>query len=494
MKAAKKGIWGWTAVTLAVLAVFCTWRPELGRKGQALIVLAGGALTAVLLWIDREIRKKERKPERIFLMLFIPISLAMMIALPLFRAPDEPAHLIRIWQISIGQWIPNSRNEGVFYEPSNLIWGEAEKITLKQLAETAAEKMDMENLVVSSAGANTGFYPINNYFPQALGMALVRLVTKNRLAILYGARFGGWLATLLLLYYAVKKIPAGKNLLIAMALTPMFLQEAISASADGITCAATAAFLAMILQLRTQKERCEKKQYLEIFLLTFCVCTFKMFYCPLALLLLSVPEECFGGKKEKRKVLFWIAVIILGMIGAWMLICLKNYIVPSTSAGNGIIDQVKWILRHPLGYLAVLGRTIVNNFGRYANGVIGDSLSWFNITIPSLLPMVQMFTVWTIAIHDRRLKETLRMRLNIMALSAVSVLAIFTSLYAWWNPYANEWIYGIQGRYFLPLLPGVVLAALPNGAEDESIAENGLVAMALTDVCVWVFVWISTVV
>jgi len=49
MKAAKKEIWGWTAATLAVLAVFCTWRPELGRKGQALIVLAGGALTAVLL-------------------------------------------------------------------------------------------------------------------------------------------------------------------------------------------------------------------------------------------------------------------------------------------------------------------------------------------------------------------------------------------------------------------------------------------------------------
>ena len=84
-------------------------------------------------------------------------------------------------------------------------------------------------------GAATGFYPIHNYFPQALGMALVRLVTKNRLAILYGARFGGWLATLLLMYYAVKKISAGKYVVIAIALMPMFLQEAVSASADGIT-------------------------------------------------------------------------------------------------------------------------------------------------------------------------------------------------------------------------------------------------------------------
>ena len=137
MKAAKKEIWRWTAATLAVLAVFCTWRPELGRKGQALIVLAGGALTAVLLWIDREIRKKEWKPEQIFLMLFIPISLAMMIALPLFRVPDEAGHLGRIWQISIGQWMPDDRNAGVFYQPVGLFEEDSTDMTLWQMAKTA---------------------------------------------------------------------------------------------------------------------------------------------------------------------------------------------------------------------------------------------------------------------------------------------------------------------------------------------------------------------
>lgn len=152
MKAAKKEIWGWTAATLAVLAVFCTWRPELGRKGQALIVLAGGALTAVLLWIDREIRKKQRKPEQIFLMLFIPISLAMMIALPLFRVPDEARHLGRIWQISIGQWMPDDRNAGVFYQPVGLFEEDSTDMTLWQMAKTAGDSIDMARLEEADVG------------------------------------------------------------------------------------------------------------------------------------------------------------------------------------------------------------------------------------------------------------------------------------------------------------------------------------------------------
>ena len=128
-------------------------------------------------------------------------------------------------------------------------------------------------------------------------MALVRLVTKNRLAILYGARFGGWLATLLLMYYAVKKIPAGKYVVIAIALMPMFLQEAVSASADGITNAAAAAFLAMILQMRMQSGSL-KRQYAEMFLLTFCICTFKGILLPACAAAGSHPSGRFAGGRK----------------------------------------------------------------------------------------------------------------------------------------------------------------------------------------------------
>lgn len=496
MKAAKKEIWGWTAATLAVLAVFCTWRPELGRKGQALIVLAGGALTAVLLWIDREIRKKERKPEQIFLMLFIPISLAMMIALPLFRVPDEARHLGRIWQISIGQWMPDDRNAGVFYQPVGLFEEDSTDMTLWQMAKTAGDSIDMARLEEADVGAATGFYPIHNYFPQALGMALVRLVTKNRLAILYGARFGGWLATLLLMYYAVKKIPAGKYVVIAIALMPMFLQEAVSASADGITNAAAAAFLAMILEMRMQSGPLRKRQYAEMFLLTFCICTFKVFYCPLALLLAAIPSERFaGGRKGKRRALAAVAAAILAIIGLWAFVCLKNYVVPEAAEGNRIVDQAKWMMRHPIQYLAVLGGTILDYFGTFIREMEGQSLSWYNIRLPSLVTSIQILVVALVASRDRRLKETDGIRKSIFLLSAVSVLAICTSLYVWWTPIGDSRILGLQGRYFLPLLPGVLLAAIRerDGARETNDAERTLMGLAMTDIWAVTFVFLSAV-
>lgn len=496
MKAAKKEMWGWTAATLAVLAIFCTWRPEIGRKGQVMLLLGGAAMTAVLLWINRAIERKGKKPEQVFLMVFIPISLAMMIALPLFRAPDEAAHLGRIWQISIGQWLPDERNGGVFYQPANLFEAASPETTLWQLAKTAGDRIDMGQLEKADVGAATGFYPIHNYFPQALGMALVRLVTKNKLAILYGARFGGWLATLLLMYYAVKKIPAGKYLLIAISLMPMFLQEAISASADGITNAAAAAFLAMILEMRTGKGLLRKRQYAEMLLLTFCVCTFKMFYCPFALLLLAIPSERFSdGQKGKHRALEMIAAAILVISGVWAFVCLKNYVVPTASEGNKIIDQAKWMLGHPLQYLAVLGGTVLDYFGTYIREMEGQKLSWYNISLPTLLTSIQILLVALIAARDKGLKETERMRKSIFVLSAISTVVICTSLYVWWTPVGASRISGLQGRYFLPFMPGIILAVTREKDEtyQTNRAERALMGLAMTDIWVVVFVFLSAV-
>ena len=496
MQDAKKAMRAWTIATLAVLAIFCTWRLEIGRKGQIMLLLGGSAMTAVLLGINRAIARKERKPEQLFLMLFIPISLAMMTVLPLFRAPDEMAHLGRIWQISIGQWIPDERNAGGFYQPLHLFEEASPEITLWRLAKTAGDEIDMNQLEEADVGAATGFYPIHNYFPQALGMALVRLATKNKLAILYGARFGGWLATLLLLYAAVKKIPAGKYLMIAISLMPMFLQEAVSASADGMTNAAAAAFLAMILEIRAGKGPLKKRQYAEMLLLTFCVCTFKMFYCPLALLLLTIPAERFsGGRKEKRRVLGMIMAAILAVIGLWALISLKNYVVPSASEGNRIIDQAKWIAEHPIQYLAVLGRTILDYFGNFIREMEGQNLSWYNIYLPSLLTSIQIGLVALIAMRDEGLKETEKMRKNILLLSAVSVLIICTSLYVWWTPAGSSRIVGLQGRYFLPLMPGVIMAGMKKDEiHPTNRAEQTVMKLAMTDIWAIAFVFLSTVV
>ena len=78
--------------------------------------------------------------------------------------------------------------------------------------------------VISDAGFNTGIYPPVSYLPQALTVAAARLFTSNRLALLYAARIGGWLATIALLYLALSLLPRGQYGLLAVCLMPIALQ------------------------------------------------------------------------------------------------------------------------------------------------------------------------------------------------------------------------------------------------------------------------------
>ena len=100
-----------------------------------------------------------------------------------------------------------------------------------------------------------------------------------------------------------------------------------------------------------------------------------------------------------------------------------------------------------------------------------------------------------VASRDRRLKETDGIRKSIFLLSAVSVLAICTSLYVWWTPIGDSRILGLQGRYFLPLLPGVLLAAMRerDGARETNDAERTLMGLAMSDIWAVTFVFLSAV-
>ena len=428
--------------------------------GETVIVL--GVIAAI-----RRAAQQKWKPEHLFSIMFIPLSLLMMICMPVTRVPDETGHLQKVWQISVGDWVPNEENQGTFSQPQNMWEGiehEADT-TLASLVKIADSQMDMEHLIQLDASAATGFYPVHNYFAQALGMTIVRCLTLNRLAIFYGARFGGWFATFLLLYFAVKRMPVGKYVLVAVSLSPMFLQEAISASADGITLAVVSAYFAQVLYLHDRKVRLRATEYVSLYALTFCASTFKVFYCPFALLLFAMDEKCFGGKKARLRAVMLILVATLLPILGWALFCKETYIVAGTEGKIGvsvIVPQIKYILTHPATYALVLLRTLLNNCVDYVRSMMGLSLSLFNIDIPTVFNAGLITLFVAVVVRDTALNYTDRdgiktlSRITWVAI-ILSIVFICTGLYIWWTPYANASIYGIQGRYFLPI---VVPAAL----------------------------------
>lgn len=465
----KKWYWAGAAMLLfLILYVLSDLLQSASHEMRLPLTMAETMIVLGVLAMIRWATEQKWKPEHVFSILFIPLSLLMMICMPVTRVPDEIGHLQKVWQISVGDWVPNEENRGIFSQPQNM-WEGIEReadTTLVSLIKIADSQMDMEHLIQLDASPATGFYPVHNYFAQALGMTIVRCFTLNRLAIFYGARFGGWLATFFLLFFAVKRIPVGKYVLMALSLSPMVLQEAISASADGITFAIVAAFFAQTLYLHSRKELLRPAEYISLYALTFCASTFKVFYCPFSLLLFVMDEKCFGGKKERmRGALLILAATLLPILG-WALFCKETYIVAGAEGEIGvsvIVPQIKYILMHPVAYMLTLLRTLLNNCVDYVQSMMGSSLSLFNIGIPAVCNAGLIIQFALVSARDTGLdfaETSIANAISRMTWAAIllSIAFVCTGLYIWWTPYANAQIYGIQGRYFLPIaMPAVLM-------------------------------------
>lgn len=120
--------------------------------------------------------------------------------------------------------------------------------------------------------------------------------------------------------------------------------------------------------------------------------------------------------------------------------------------------QTQWILLNPSGFLTALVNTLsVNNF--YTESMIGI-LGWFNYPYQAIVYSIY-FLIFGYCIREIiSYKEKIfpsYMTLLLFLLCSVGFLLPFVAMYLFWTPVGYSQILGVQGRYFLPLFPFVLL-------------------------------------
>ena len=409
--------------------------------------------------------------ERLFLLLYIPFVLAMMLVMPVGGPPDEQAHLRQAWLLSTGQ----IGTETCTY-PENLrtILADSTGGTGNSVLkgdEFRTVRLS-EETVMDAGNEATGIYPQVSYLPQSLMMFLTRLFTDRISLLLYSARIGSMLVTGLLFFFAIRRSPAGKMILLAISLLPLTLQEAASASCDGMAiagiCWITTELLRRISGIGEPKAG-DTLRYARMGILAV-LC--KLTYAPVMLLGIMPKAATGEEKKQKRKENLIMAAAFLIAAVIWYVTSVMKLSGRQGMTGEAV-NRFGSMLVHPLTLIGAQVRTLIQmapGWIRQLFGVFGrlDVFSPWPLTI-----LLGVFFLG-IALTDNGIDGMLpdrkqRIKLRVLLILAVALCWMLLSgaLMIWWTEEGAPVIKGIQGRYFLPCLFCLLLCLPQMKAGDK---------------------------
>jgi uncharacterized membrane protein len=448
------------------------------------------------------VRVAALSPAVVFVFLSTLLGNLMLAATPPLRGPDETAHFLRAYGLSMGDLVPTTLDqEGRkgFYLPARVHRGfdyfetvrDAEKPPGFGFADVfrnyAAERSPGgdDPPVFVRYGGSEGYSPAA-YLPQAAAALLARAAGLDFLGTLYLMRHAGLTAMTAVLAYAIALAgPLGWAFLgIAMLPSALYGRAVINADAAALAYAMVAA----ALFLRTRAGRPVRPVGHAVWL---ALCALSK--PPNLAFLLLAPLT--GRGRPLVRGLVKALVVLPGLFAAilWSLASSADVAAWRLAVLTGVdpvqfepVWKLGFMLEHPLAFPAALWGTLspanAKELWVQLIGVLGmfdTVLHWWVYPALSALLIPSFFV---------RLELGARARHGARVAGAAALaycLAVFAILYLVWTPVDAPMIMGVQGRYFVPALPllAIVTAALARWRGDEQLAAWTATAGAILAGC-----------
>lgn len=384
------------------------------------------------------------REEYIMTFLFIINILLWSAIVPVGDLPDEPNHFLRTFEITCGNLITPQKIDGVT----------SGDILPKQL-----ENLWDPDAVVNWSDTriytfpNTALYSPFSYIPQAVFVKIARFLTNNVHALYYSARLGSCLLSSMMCLYALWIIPYGRRILFTILMFPITAEGLITLSPDAMTLAIC--FLLTALTLRAEQRRTALKRS-EIFWLTLLcllLSQYKLVYIPMIFMVYAIPNECFSSRFERIYIRILLPLMSIMCYLAWFRIASLYTENVGYIPGTESSAQIHYMLTHPAETYSVFIRTISQQTNNLIGQTFGYSLEWdlhnFEI-VPYMLLLLIAYEILTD--HELPLLRRRTVLLFFVVILLVTGMT-FAGIYAQGTPLGDDVVIGLQGRYFLEILP-----------------------------------------
>jgi len=403
--------------------------------------------------------------------------------IPPLRGIDEVTHFSRVYQISEGGIRPLKLSNNTYGSnlPRNLInlnsavYNEIEntgsnpntssKIKNLQIQKTItllSQHLDKrDNLPWDSTGSSA--YSPLAYIGPLTGTIIGKSLNLNIGNILFLSRLFSlfiYILIVTLALFIIRKKPI-KWIVFITALLPMSIFQASIINPDSLIISESILIFSLYIYLWESKKENIEKWVLYVLALTLIILPLtKPNYILITIPLCFVPFNKISTNK-KISFTFKVATVIISTLCllTWSYFTsgvtktISQYRGTKIAGSININQQVHFILTRPLNFIIAILHSI-SQYGNYwAQGIFG-SLGWDNVAVP-LLVIVLISMLYVIAIFNSKKldsKDTI-LKYSFLATTIITFLSILTIFYLTYNQVGFNTIYGIQGRYLIPLIP-----------------------------------------
>lgn len=437
------------------------------------LVLSGGCLSAALgiyLFI------KKLSVEKFFLLCMIPLGCLYGIVFTPFSIPDEYIHENTAYYYSNKLMFQNAKING----ESSLKGINTAQISIRnedlQVQSDGIafhyDVLDKHNHGLfetaegsSSVEENVYAYSFLLYLPAAVGITIGRILRFSGIAVLYIGRIFNFAAFIALAYWGIKKAPFGKLLLCMTALLPMTVHQAISYSCDSLIYGMTVFFTGYCLYAAFGEDRVSRKTFWILTISSIILAPCKIVYVPLAFLPLIIQRRRFSSKKRYFQAM---GILAGGAAVSWFAFNAGNFLSVLKGGSNWLEHadmagfSLSFLWKQPGDFLNMIWNTLAESGTEMITQAVGIDLGALNIKIPVSLIIGFIILLLLAAMEERTEAEqgvqlTAYQKLWIGFLALGIFMAILVSELLFWTPVGYSVISGIQGRYFVPMIPLLLL-------------------------------------
>ena len=428
----------------------------------------------------------------LFLAIGLIFGLKLVFVNPPWQTNDEDRHFFNAYALSRGHIGPKLENEKLGYRmPTNLCeavnsfqgirFSKTTVIPKDELKELTNQSLE-EDKVSFCPNATSAISPFP-YIPAAIAIKIGQVFNSNPIWLGWWARIGSLLAYLLIIFFAIRITPQFKPLLMVVALSPMALYQGASVTYDALSFAFLFLLFALIIKYYFQKTPITLKQVMIFFLVALAHRFSKDGYFVLYFALFAISITKFESKK-----IYFLAFPLL-LIASFLPSFLWNAYIASLHYPDAVFSgfqkdfkfdgalNIKYHLQNPLHAAALFFQNTFSQGKEWIRGSIGR-FGYSYTALPGAIIFLQVLVYITTVLLEKPGKIlSLKFRVALLGVAVLGLAALIFGALIILSPVGANMIFGLQGRYFTPILPFIFapLFYLPLFKVNENVLKWSLV-------------------